>query len=251
MGRLDGQVAIVTGAASELGIGCAIARLFSREGAAVAVADIEDSGGRDTAQLIQKEGGRSIFCHTDISNSDGVRAMIRTTISAFGKLNILVNNAAHMKDTKAALDTTEDEWDRSIDVTLKGAFLCSKYAIPEMIRAGSGSIINISSVGGLVGFQDYAAYCSAKGALLQLTKSLAIDYGRQSIRANAICPGPVQTSISPKQGDPLSEYQLSMTVLGRKGKPDEVAYGALFLACDESSFVTGANIVVDGGWTVR
>jgi NAD(P)-dependent dehydrogenase (short-subunit alcohol dehydrogenase family) len=251
MGRLEGRVAIVTGAASEVGIGCAIALLFSREGAAVMVTDIEDTGGYHTTELIEEEGGRSIFCHTDISNSEDVQAMIQSTVANFGRLDILVNNAAHMKDTKPALDTTEEEWDRSIDVTLKGAFLCSKYAIPEMIRAGSGSIVNISSVGGLVGFEGYAAYCSAKGAVLQLTKSLAIDYGRQKIRANVICPGPIQTSISPDKGDPLDQYQLGMTVLGRKGKPQDVAHAALFLACDESSFVTGASLVVDGGWTVR
>jgi NAD(P)-dependent dehydrogenase (short-subunit alcohol dehydrogenase family) len=251
MGRLDGRVAIVTGAASAVGIGCAIALLFSREGAAVTVADIEDAGGSRTAEFIEKQGGRSIFCHTDISNSEDVKAMIRSTVTEFGRLDILVNNAAHMKDTKPALETTEAEWDHSIDVTLKGAFLCSKYAIPEMIRAGSGSIINISSVGGLVGFEGYAAYCSAKGAILQLTKSLAIDYGQQKIRANAICPGPIQTSVSPNPGDPLDQYQLSMTVLGRKGKPQDVAYAALFLACNESSFVTGADLIVDGGWTVR
>lgn len=119
------------------------------------------------------------------------------------------------------------------------------------MRAGGGSIINVSSVGGLVGFDGYAAYCSAKGGLLQLTKCPAIDYGRSNIRANAICPGPIQTSISPHAGDPLDDYQSKMTVLGRRGKPWDVAYAALFLACDESSFVTGANLVVDGGWTVR
>jgi NAD(P)-dependent dehydrogenase (short-subunit alcohol dehydrogenase family) len=251
MGRLDGRVAIVTGAASEVGIGCAIALLFSLEGAAVAVADIEDVGGRHAAEAIEKQGGRSIFCHADISNSEDVKALIQSTVTNFGRIDILVNNAAHMKDTKPALETSEDEWDRSIDTTPKGAFLCSKYAIPEMIRSGSGSIINISSVGGLVGFDGYAAYCSAKGGLLQLTKSLAIDYGHKNIRANAICPGPIQTGISPKKGDPLDQYQLSMTVLGRKGKPEDVAYAALFLACAESSFVTGASLVVDGGWTVR
>jgi NAD(P)-dependent dehydrogenase (short-subunit alcohol dehydrogenase family) len=251
MGRLDGRVAIVTGAASEVGIGRAIAVLFSREGAAVTVADTENIGGERAARFIEQQRGQSIFCHTDISHSGDVKAMIRSTVSRFGRLDILLNNAAHMKDTKPALETSEEEWDRSIDVTLKGAFLCSKHSIPEMIRAGAGSIINISSVGGLVGFEGYAAYCSAKGGVLQLTKSLAIDYGRENIRVNAICPGPIQTSVSPKPGEPLDQYQLSMTVLGRKGKPEDVAHAALFLACDESSFVTGATLVVDGGWTVR
>lgn len=251
MGRLQGRVAIVTGAASEAGIGSAIALLFSEEGAAVAVADIDDAGGRHTAETIRKRGGRALFCHTDISDSEDVKAMVQATVANFGGIHVLVNNAAYMKDTTPVVETAEEEWDRSIDITLKGAFLCSKYAIPEMIRAGMGSIVNISSVGGLVGFEGYAAYCSAKGGVVQLTKSLAIDYGRHGIRANAICPGPIQTGISPQPDDPLYQYQLEMTVLRRKGKPQEVAYAALFLACDESSFVTGTNLVVDGGWTVR
>ncbi len=251
MGRLQDRVAIITGAASAAGIGCAIALLFSEEGTAVTVADIDDAGGRHTTEMIRKRGGRALFCHTDISDSKDVKEMVRATVASFGGIHVLVNNAAHMKDTKPALETTEEEWNRSLAVTLKGAFLCSKHVIPEMIRAGVGSIINISSVGGLVGFEGYAAYCSAKGGILQLTKSLAIDYGRQNIRANAICPGPIQTGISPRPDDPLYQYQLEMTVLGRKGKPQEVAYTALFLACEESSFVTGASLVVDGGWTVR
>lgn len=251
MQRLKDRVAIVTGAASDAGIGCAIAQLFSYEGAAVAIADIDDSGGRRSAARILQQGGRAIFCHADVAESHDVRALIRETVEKFGTIHVLVNNAAHMKDTKPALETTEEGWDRSVAVTLKGAFLCSKYAIPEMIKTGSGSIVNVSSVGGLVGFAGYAAYCSAKGGILQLTKSLAIDYGRQNIRANAICPGPIQTSISPQKDDPLYEYQLDMTVLGRKGTPREVAYAALFLAGDESSFVTGASIAVDGGWTIR
>jgi len=177
--------------------------------------------------------------------------MVKATVRKFGAIHILVNNAAHMKDNKAVLDTTEKEWERSIDVTLKGTFLCSKHAIPDMIKAGGGSIINISSVGGLVGFENYSAYCAAKGGVIQLTKSLAIDYGRFNIRANAICPGPIQTGISPRKGSKLSKHQLEMTVLGRTGSPMEVASVALFLASNESSYVTGASLVVDGGWTAR
>lgn len=251
MQRLKDRVAIVTGAASDVGIGAAIAQLFSYESAAVAIADIDGSGGRQSAARIVHQGGQAIFCYADISRSQDVRALIRETVAKFGAIHVLVNNAAHMKDTKPALETTEEAWDRTIAVTLKGAFLCSKYAIPEMIKAGSGSIINVSSVGGLVGFEGYAAYCSAKGGILQLTKSLAIDYGHQNIRANAICPGPIQTNISPQKDDPIYQYQLDMTIPGRKGAPQEVAYAALFLASDDSSFVTGASIPVDGGWTAR
>ena len=248
--RLKDKVAVVTGASS--GIGRAIALLFAEKGAAVTVADIADDEGEETARFITEQGHQAIFSHTNVADVNDVKNTIRTTVERFGKIDILVNNAAHMRDWKPALETSEEEWDRSLAVTLKGSFLCSKYAIPEMKKSGGGSIVNISSVGGLVGFASYAAYCSAKGGVIQLTKSLAIDYGRDNIRANAVCPGPIETTVSPKGKDEkLHQWQIDMTVLGRTGKPEEVAYAALFLASDESSFVTGSNLVVDGGWTIR
>ena len=157
-----------------------------------------------------------------------------------------------MKDFATAVETTEEQWDKSMDVTLKGAFLCSKYAIPEMIKAGGGSIINIASAGAVVGYAAFVAYCTAKGGIIQLTKCLAIDYGPFNIRANAILPGAIDTHVSPKGKDEKAyQYQISMSVLGRTGQPEEVGFAALFLASDESSFITGANLFVDGGWTVR
>jgi len=250
--RLRGKVAIVTGAAS--GIGRAVALRFAQEGAQVMVADIHDEGGHKTVSLIEERGGDLHFIHTDVSSGEQVRQMIDTTTRTFGKIDILVNNAAHMdeREFKAAADTSEEEWDKTMNITLKGVFLCSKYAIPEMIKAGGGSIINMASVGGLVGFARYASYCSAKGGVLQLTRSLAIDYGIQRIRVNAICPGPIDTDSSPEtQDEKLHQWQRDMTVLGRTATPDEVAHPAVFLASDESSFVTGASLVVDGGWSLR
>jgi NAD(P)-dependent dehydrogenase (short-subunit alcohol dehydrogenase family) len=247
--RLKNKVGIVTGAAS--GIGRAIAQLFCREGAMVTVADINDNGGEETVKLISDEGGDSLYARTNIADAENVRKMIAITLATFGHIDILVNNAAHMRDFKPAMETSEEEWDQSIDVTLKGAFLCAKYAIPEMIKSGKGSIVNVASVGGLVGFGSYAAYCAAKGGVIQLTKSLAIDYGKYEIRANAICPGYIKTYDPPLVDEKEYEYLINMSVFGRPGKAVEVAYAALFLASEESSFVTGTNLIVDGGWTVR
>jgi NAD(P)-dependent dehydrogenase (short-subunit alcohol dehydrogenase family) len=248
--RLKGKVAIVTGAAS--GIGRAIAELFAQEGASVVVADINDEGGRETAKRIEDRGGVGLFLHTDVAISEDARSMVEGTLRSFHGIHVLVNNAAYLRDFKPAVDTTEEEWDRSMGVTLKSVFLCSKWTLPHMIQARGGSIINIASVGGLVGFASYAAYCSAKGGVIQLTKSLAIDYGRYNIRVNAICPGPIDTPTTPEgQDERLHQWQRDMTALGRTASPEEVAYPALFLASDESSFVTGSNLVVDGGWVVR
>ena len=248
--RLKDRSSIVTGAAS--GIGRAIALLFAKEGAAVTVADVNESGGQETVRLIRAMGREALFCRVDVSSSREVQSMVEATVRQAGKINILVNDAAHMKDLATAVESTEEQWDKSIDVTLKGAFLCSKYAIPEMIKAGGGSIINIASVGGVVGYAAFVAYCAAKGGILQLTKCLAIDYGAFNIRANAVLPGAIDTPASPKGKDEKAyQSQISMGVLGRTGQPDEVAFAALFLASDESSFITGSNLFVDGGWTIR
>jgi NAD(P)-dependent dehydrogenase (short-subunit alcohol dehydrogenase family) len=250
--RLGGRVAIVTGGAS--GIGRAIALVFAKEGAKVTVADINDYGGQETVALIKQQGADSLFCHTDVSRIEQVSKMVEMTVQKFGTINILVNNAAHMdeKDFGTAVDTSEEQWDVTMNVTLKGVFLCSKCALREMIKNRGGSIVNVASIGGLVGFASYASYCSAKGGVIQLTKSLAIDYGRYNVRVNAICPGPIDTASSPEaQDEKLHQWQRDMTVLGRTASPEEVAYPAVFLASEESSFVTGSNLVVDGGWTIR
>lgn len=250
--RLQGEVAIVTGAAS--GIGRAIAIAFAREGAKVAVADINQAGGEETVALIRKQGGDAQFVQTNVSIRSQVESMVNRVSRTFGVTRILVNNAAHMdsRDFKSATETTEEEWDKSMSVTLKGVFLCSKYVIPGMISAGGGSIVNIASIGGLVGFANYASYCTAKGGVLQLTRSMAIDYGLKGIRVNAICPGPIDTESSPEAQDEVQhQWQRNMTVLGRTASPEEVALPAIFLACNDSSFVTGAALVVDGGWSIR
>jgi NAD(P)-dependent dehydrogenase (short-subunit alcohol dehydrogenase family) len=248
--RLQNKVAIVTGAAS--GIGRAIAQLFAREGAKVAVADINDDGAEMTVRSINESGGEAFYCHADVANLDDVKKTISVVVEKYQAVHVLVNDAAHMRDFKPVTETTEEEWDHSLAVTLKGVFLFSKYTIPEMIKAGGGSIVNISSVGGLVGFSSYAAYCAAKGGVIQLTKSLAVDYGPHNIRANAICPGYINTYDPPLVKDEAEyQYLINMSVLGRPGRAEEVAYAALFLGSEESSFVTGSSLVVDGGWTVR
>jgi len=248
--RLKGKVAIVTGAAS--GIGRATAMLLASEGAKVAVVDIHRKNGAETCDLISGKAGEAAFFQADVSSAEQVNSAVSSTAKKFGRIDVLVNNAAYLEGFNAVGETGEADWDRSLAVTLKGTFLFSKFALPHLIKSGAGSIINIASVGALVGFAEHCSYISAKGGVIQLTKSLAIDYGKYNVRANAICPGAIDTAISPKGKDEASyNEQIQMSVLGRTGQPEEVAAVALFLASNESSFVTGANLVVDGGWTLR
>ncbi len=248
--RLKGKVAIVTGAGS--GIGRASAILFAREGAKVVVADYDEKGGKGTANLIAKAKGKAVFVKADVSKDSDAKAIVAAAVRSFGKLNILYNNAGIVRWGNA-VECTEADWNRVIDINLKGAWLCSKYAIPEMIKAGGGSIVNTASIAGCVAFAKIAAYCASKGGLIELTKSMALDFAPQKIRVNAVCPGVIKTGMTKGilNDKKTMAGMLQATVIGRLGEPEDIAYAALYLASDESSFVTGTTIVADGGWTVQ
>jgi len=253
-GRLEGKVAVVTGAGS--GIGRAIAHRFAQEGASVVIAEVNRDAGASAASEIRAEGGSALFVPTDVSRAADVEAMVRRTVAEFGRLDVLVNNAAIQILGRLA-DTSEEDWDRLQSVNLKGVFLCSKYAIPEMVRTGGGSIVNLASVLGLVGDPDLAAYCAAKGGVLALTKAAALAYGPAGIRVNAICPGDVDTPMvrdyfnNDPDPEALRRRISSEYALRRIAEPREIAEAALFLASDASSFVTATALVIDGGLTAK
>ncbi|CAI8034534.1 Cyclopentanol dehydrogenase [Geodia barretti] len=239
--RLEGKVALITGGAR--GQGAAEARLFAREGARVVIADVLDPDGMAVAAEINELGGDATFVHLDVSSQDDWQQAIDATVAAYGKLDVLVNNAAIWRGGHV-LETTGEQWDTVLDINAKGVFLGTKLAIPEMRKAGGGSIVNISSTAGLVGSRTSTAYSASKGAVRLFTKSTAVQYGRENIRANSIHPGPIDTPM----GDHREEA-IERTVLKRIGTPEDIANGALFLASDDSSFMTGAELVIDGGLT--
>ncbi|CAI8034535.1 Cyclopentanol dehydrogenase [Geodia barretti] len=246
--RLEGKVALITGGAR--GQGAAEARLFAREGARVVIADVLDPDGMAVAAEINELGGDATFVHLDVSSQDDWQQAIDATVAAYGKLDVLVNNAAIWRGGHV-LETTGEQWDTVLDINAKGVFLGTKLAIPEMRKAGGGSIVNISSTAGLVGSRTSTAYSASKGAVRLFTKSTAVQYGRENIRANSIHPGPIDTPMGdqvwPDAGS--REEAIERTVLKRIGTPEDIANGALFLASDDSSFMTGAELVIDGGLT--
>ncbi len=249
--RLANKVAIITGAGS--GMGRAAAILFAREGAKVAVADIDPTTGKEVVDEIQSTGGEAFFVSANVADEEQVRRMVTATVERFGAVHILYNNAGIMPaDDGAVTDITEQTWDKVLDVNLKSAFFCCKYAIPEMIKAGGGSIINTASFVALLGCtvpQD--AYTASKGGMISLTKSLAVQYAKQGIRANAICPGPIETPLLRMlwTSEEARNLRLNRIPLGRFGTPEDIVYLALYLASDEASWTTGAVMVVDGGIT--
>jgi NAD(P)-dependent dehydrogenase (short-subunit alcohol dehydrogenase family) len=248
--RLEGKVALITGGTS--GIGSATAIRFANEGAAVAITGRNAERGEQVVQEIVANGGDAIFIRSDVRIAGDCRHAVDQTLERFGKIDVLFNNAGvfHPKNIP---DCTEEEWDETIDSSLKGAFLMSKYVLPSMIEQGSGSIIHTSSGWGVLGGDKAAAYCAAKGGLIVMAKAMAIDHGPDGIRVNCVCPGDVLTPMLPddaaKRGMSWDDYAVGAAdrPLGRIGTAEDIANAVLYLASDESSFVTGESLVVDGG----
>jgi len=249
--RLEGKVAIITGGGS--GIGRETAKLFSREGAKVVVADYKADAGMETVRIIKDAGGDALFVEVDVSQSEQVKLMVDTAIDTYGGVSVLFNNAGVVY-FGTILDTDEKTWERIISINLTGTYLCSKAVLPHMIKNGGGSIINMtSSTGAHDAGANSAAYVTSKGGVALLTRAMAIDHAKNNVRVNAIAPGPTDTNML---RDNLTEEELSSFVkntipMERLGRPEELAYAALFLASDEASFVTGAIIAVDGGQTAQ
>ena len=249
--RLEGKVALISGGAR--GQGAAEARLFSQEGAKVVIGDILDAEGQQVEAEIAETGGECVYVHLDVTSEEDWRAAIGEAVSRFGKLDVLVNNAGIFPPASIE-DTTEELWDRIMDINGKGVFLGTKLAIPEMRKAGGGSIINISSVAGLRASAGAAAYGASKGAVRLFTKSTAVQYARDNIRANSVHPGVIETDMTLPNlliDEDARRRSAERVPLGRIGMPEDVAYGVLFLASDESSFMTGSELVIDGGRTAR
>jgi NAD(P)-dependent dehydrogenase (short-subunit alcohol dehydrogenase family) len=250
--RLADKVAIITGAGS--GIGRATAILFAQEGAKVVVVDYVPEGGQETVEMIKRNGGEAIFVETDVSKAAAVEKMVQTTIDTYGKIDILFNNAA-VTIPASVVDATEEVWDKTMEVDLKGVFLPSKYAIPHMIKGGGGSVVNTASMCGLVASTNQAPYSAAQGGVIALTRQMAIDYATHNIRVNSICPSEVRTpmflgfiNLAPDPEKKMQEL-IARIPLGRVAEPEEIARAALFLASDESSYITGVTLPVDGGLT--
>jgi NAD(P)-dependent dehydrogenase (short-subunit alcohol dehydrogenase family) len=247
MSRLANKVAIVTGAAH--GIGRAIAELFAEQCAWVLLADIDGTAGEAAALEICHAGGEAKFLQTDVTSRDDIERAVTIASEKSGRIDVLVNNAAHLGDWLDAQTATPEQWDHSYAITLKGAAHFTRAVLPWMVQQKSGSIVNIASMQGLVAGRSSAVYTSMKHALVGLTRSTALDFGPHNIRVNAICPGPIRTRISPPLGSEMHQRQISKTILARTGEAREVAWAAVFLASDESSYITGVALPVDGGWT--
>jgi len=249
MGRLDGKVVFITG--SGAGIGRAAARLFASEGARVAVADISRDGGEETARLIRAARGEAIYVETDVADPQSVERAVKTAVAEYGRLNVLYNNAggSTMADGPVTEVAIEEFW-RAIRLDLFGTFLCCKHGIPELVRAGGGAVINMTSIVALIGVKGRDAYTAAKGGVLALTRSMAIEYAKDKVRVNAIAPGAIQTERVKNQlaHDPRVEALIRRHPLGL-GEPDDVARLALFLASDEARIITGAIYPLDSGYT--
>lgn len=253
--RLKDKIAVITGAGS--GQGRCASLLFAKEGAKIVATDWKPELGDETVEMVKAAGGQAVFVKADVSSSADVQNVIRTAIAIYGRIDVLYNNAGvgfssplSMSDI---LNTPEDDWDRVIAINLKSMYLCCKYAIPEMIKTGGGSIVNTASIAALIGSESAHAYTASKGGMVALNRALAVEFGPRNIRVNVICPGAIDTPMIAPVVDPLKKtgQPFMISPIRRLGTPEDIAYCALYLACDESTFVTGATFVVDGGFIAQ
>ncbi len=251
MGRLDGKVALITGGAS--GMGKVASQLFAREGAKVVLSDVAEEAGEAVAAAIRDGGAQAAYVHADVSRASDAEAMVRFTVDTFGGLTVLYNNAGVFPERDGSVtETPEEVWDLTIGINLKGVYLGCRYGIPAMIQSGGGSIVNVASFVALMGAATpQIAYTASKGGVLSMTREIAVEFARRGVRANSLCPGPIETPLL--QGllaDPdRRQRRLVHIPMGRFGQAEEIANAALFLASDESSYMTGTALVVDGGIT--
>ncbi len=251
MGRLDGKVALITGGAS--GMGKVASHLFAREGAKVVLTDVADQAGEAVAAAIRDGGAQAAYAHADVSKASDAQAMVRFAVDTFGGLTVLYNNAGVFPERDGSVtETPEDVWDLTIDINLKGVYLGCRYGIPAMIESGGGSIVNVASFVALMGAATpQIAYTASKGGVLSMTREIAVEFARKGVRANSLCPGPIETPLLQELLADLARRQRRLVhiPMGRFGQAKEIANAALFLASDESSYMTGAALVVDGGIT--
>jgi NAD(P)-dependent dehydrogenase (short-subunit alcohol dehydrogenase family) len=250
-GSFAGKVAFVTGAAN--GIGRAAALAFAREDASVVVADVSEQGNQNVARIIEEAGGRALAVRCDVARAEDVTAALDQAVETFGRLDFAFNNAGVEQPIMATAELTEKEWDRIVDINLRGVFLCMRHEIPLMLKQGGGVIVNTSSGAGVKGFAGQGAYCAAKHGVVGLTKAAALDYAKANIRVNAVCPGIIETPMMDRfsGGTPQGrERVIAQEPVGRMGKPEEIAAAVVWLCSDAAAFVIGHAMVIDGGQTV-
>lgn len=250
-GQVAGKVAVVTGAAS--GIGKEVALLLAREGAKVIVSDVSDAGGQEAVQLIKESGAEATFVRCDVSQPEEIEKLMQTTVATYGKLDCAVNNAGIGGASAPTADYPLDNWNKVIAINLTAPWLCMKYEIPHMLKQSKGAIVNMASILGTTGFATSSAYVAAKHGLIGATRTAALEYSAQGIRINAVCPGFIETPMLANAGLDANtqKYISSLHPIGRMGKPEEIAAMVLWLCSDAASFVTGAAMLVDGGYTAQ